>query len=110
MKFDRVSSDWKGGGTKIGLIDSGCDSSHPLLRHIVRGVDLTRDRDPQSWNSDELGQGTHCAGIVAASAAAAATPVSGDRISGKSSAARRTPNCTYSKWYRAGTSAISLML
>src|SRR5882757_5788366 len=77
MKFDRVSSDWKGGGTKIGLIDSGCDSSHPLLRHIVRGVDLTRDRDPQSWNSDELGQGTHCAGIVAASAAAAATPVSG---------------------------------
>jgi subtilisin len=77
MKFDRVSSDWKGGGTKIGLIDSGCDSSHPLLRHIVRGVDLTRDRDPQSWNLDELGQGTHCAGIVAASAAAAATSVSG---------------------------------
>jgi len=70
MKFDRVSSDWKGAGTKIGLIDSGCDSSHPLLRHIVRGVDFTRDNDPQSWNSDELGQGTHCAGIVAASAAA----------------------------------------
>jgi subtilisin len=73
MKFDRISSDWKGAGTKIGLIDSGCDSSHPLLRHIVRGVDLTRDKDPQSWNSDELGQGTHCAGIVAASAAAAGT-------------------------------------
>jgi subtilisin len=77
MKFDRVSPDWKGAGTKIGLIDSGCDSSHPLLRHIVRGVDLTRDKDPESWNSDELGQGTHCAGIVAASAAAAATPASG---------------------------------
>ena len=71
MKFDRVSSDWKGAGTKIGLIDSGCDSSHPQLRHVVRGVDLTRDKDPQSWSSDELGQGTHCAGIIAASAAAA---------------------------------------
>jgi subtilisin len=71
MKFDRASPDWKGAGTKIGLIDSGCDSSHPLLRHIVRGMDLTRDKDPQSWNSDELGQGTHCAGIIAAAGAAA---------------------------------------
>ena len=77
MKFDRVSPDWKGAGTKIGLIDSGCDSSHPLLHHVVRGVDLTRDKDPQSWISDELGQGTHCAGILAASAAAAATSASG---------------------------------
>jgi subtilisin len=70
MKFDRVSTDWNGAGTKIGIIDSGCDSSHPLLRHIVRGVDFTRDKDPQSWKSDEMGQGTHCAGIVAASALA----------------------------------------
>jgi subtilisin family serine protease len=68
MKFDRISPDWNGAGTKIGMIDSGCDNSHPLLRHIVRGVDLTRDSDPQSWKSDELGQGTHCAGIVAAAA------------------------------------------
>jgi subtilisin len=70
MKFDRISPEWNGAGTKIGLIDSGCDNSHPLLRHIVRGVDLTRGQDPQSWKSDELGQGTHCAGIVAASAVA----------------------------------------
>jgi subtilisin family serine protease len=71
MKFDRVSTDWNGAGTKIGIIDSGCDASHPLLRHIVRGVDFTRDKDPQSWKLDEMGQGTHCAGIVAASALAA---------------------------------------
>jgi len=70
MKFDRVSTDWNGAGTKIGIIDSGCDTSHPLLRHIVRGVDFTGDEDPQSWKSDEMGQGTHCAGIVAASALA----------------------------------------
>jgi subtilisin family serine protease len=70
MKFDRVSAEWNGTGTKIGLIDSGCDTSHPLLRHVVRGVDLTRDKDPQGWKSDELGQGTHCAGIIAGSPAA----------------------------------------
>lgn len=72
MKFDRVGSEWNGAGTKIGLIDSGCDSAHPLLRHIVRGVDLTRDNDAQSWKSDELGHGTHCAGIVAAADAPSA--------------------------------------
>lgn len=70
MKFDRISPDWNGAGTKLGMIDSGCDNSHPLLRHIVRGIDLTQDGDPQSWRSDELGQGTHCAGIIAASAVA----------------------------------------
>jgi hypothetical protein len=74
MKFDRVPSDWRGLGTKIGLIDSGCDNSHPLLRHIVRGMDLTRDKNTQSWNSDELGQGTHCAGILAAAAAGISAP------------------------------------
>ncbi len=77
MKFDRVPIDWNGAGTKIGIIDSGCDSSHPLLRHIVRGVDFTRDKDLQSWKSDELGQGTHCAGIIAASAAAASSGIVG---------------------------------
>ncbi|MGA2189289.1 MAG: S8 family serine peptidase [Steroidobacteraceae bacterium] len=66
MKFDRVASDWDGAGIKIGLIDSGCDCSHAALRHIVRGVDLTRNRNAESWKSDELGQGTHCAGLIAA--------------------------------------------
>ena len=68
MKFDRIIADWNGAGTKIGIIDSGCDTSHPLLRHIARGADLTGDNDPQSWRSDELGQGTHCAGTIAAAA------------------------------------------
>jgi len=70
MKFDRASTDWDGAGTKIGLIDSGCDNSHPLLGHIANGVDLTQDdKDSPAWRLDELGQGTHCAGSLAASAA-----------------------------------------
>jgi len=68
MKFDRMSADWSGVGVKIGIIDSGCDVSHPILRHIERGVDLTREHDPQGWQTDELGQGTHVAGIIAGAA------------------------------------------
>jgi subtilisin family serine protease len=54
-----------GGGVKIGLIDSGCDVSHPLLRHVTRGVDLSRREGPNGWMRDEIGQGTHCAGLIA---------------------------------------------
>jgi subtilisin len=50
---------------RIGLIDSGCDNSHPSLRHVVKGVDLTRGNGARDWTRDEIGQGTHCAGIIA---------------------------------------------
>jgi len=68
MRFDRISADWSGTGIKIGLIDSGCDTSHPILRHVADGVDITRDGDVHSWTADEFGNGTHCAGIVAGAA------------------------------------------
>jgi subtilisin len=68
MRFDRISADWSGTGIKIGLIDSGCDTSHPILRQVAQGADLTRDGDAQSWTLDEIGHGTHCAGIVAGAA------------------------------------------
>jgi subtilisin len=72
MQFDRLPTDWAGSGIKIGLIDSGCDSSHQQLNHVARGVDLTRNHDAQTWKSDELGHGTHCAGTIAAAAAPSA--------------------------------------
>jgi subtilisin len=65
MQFDRLSADWSGVGIKVGIIDSGCDTSHPNLRHVIHGADLTGGRDPEGWRSDELGHGTHCAGIIA---------------------------------------------
>jgi subtilisin family serine protease len=70
MQFDRLSADWSGVGVKVGIIDSGCDTSHPSLRDVSRGTDLTRNQDSESWRSDELGQGTHCAGIIAGAALA----------------------------------------
>jgi subtilisin family serine protease len=64
MKFDRVSPEWTGAGIKIGIIDSGCDDAHPILVHVDHGADLTRANDANSWTTDELGHGTHCAGII----------------------------------------------
>jgi subtilisin family serine protease len=75
MKFDRMAADWSGVGVKVGIIDSGCDTTHPILRHIDRGVDFTREQDQQSWKSDELGHGTHSVGIIAGAATPTAEAV-----------------------------------
>jgi subtilisin len=65
MGLDRLAAGLTGAGVKIGLIDSGCDNSHPLLRHVAKGVDLIRGNGARDWTRDEIGQGTHCAGIIA---------------------------------------------
>src|SRR5262249_52818129 len=53
-------------GVKTAIVDSGTDTSHPLLRHIRLGLDLTGPADPQAWTLDVIGHGTHAAGIIAA--------------------------------------------
>ena len=55
-----------GQGVKIAVIDSGCDSDHDLLRHVVHGLDLTSGAHQESWKVDELGHGTHCSGVLTA--------------------------------------------
>jgi subtilisin len=68
MNLDRLlGAGLTGARVKIALIDSGCDNTHPLLRHITRGVDLTRRDGAKDWTHDDIGQGTHCAGIVCGS-------------------------------------------
>ena len=66
MGLDRVPEHLTGKGVKVALIDSGVDTSHPLLRHIGAGVDLTNEADRRTWTQDIVGHGTHCAGILAA--------------------------------------------
>jgi subtilisin family serine protease len=65
MRLDPVGSRFSGSGVKIGIIDSGCDTSHPLLRHITHGKDFT-DSTETGWTQDHVSHGTHCAGIIAA--------------------------------------------
>jgi subtilisin family serine protease len=53
-----------GGGVRIGIIDSGCDTSHPLLHHVSEGKDFTSGGTDGSWGQDLVSHGTHCAGIL----------------------------------------------
>jgi subtilisin family serine protease len=66
--LDGATARSTGAGVKIALIDSGCDHDHLLLRHISRGVDISGAQNgARDWTRDEIGQGTHCAGIIAGS-------------------------------------------
>jgi subtilisin len=65
MGLDRVPEILTGKGIRIAIVDSGVDASHPLLRNIRMGVDLTNNADPQTWTNDVVGHGSHCAGIIA---------------------------------------------
>jgi subtilisin len=67
MGMDPTSGRFTGAGVKIGVIDSGCDTTHPLLQHLKHGKDFTAGATDRSWTQDLASQGTHCAGIIGAS-------------------------------------------
>jgi subtilisin len=66
MKLDLVGDGLDAAGVKVGLIGSGCDHTHPLLRHVTQGVEIVDPARPTGWTIDPAGHGTHCAGIIAA--------------------------------------------
>jgi len=69
LGLDPQAEQWTGSGVRVGLIDSGCDNSHPLLRHITQGHDCVgQGNGTGGWVKDAIGQGTHCAGIIAGAA------------------------------------------
>jgi subtilisin len=67
MGIDPTKGRFTGAGVRIGIIDSGCDTTHPQLRHVSHGKDLTAGGTHTSWIEDSASQGTHCAGIINAS-------------------------------------------
>jgi subtilisin family serine protease len=78
MGIEPAKGRFSGSGVKIGVIDSGCDNSHPLLRHVTRGVDFTgRGPDTTSWTQDPIAHGTHCSGILGAASASSAGGIVG---------------------------------
>jgi subtilisin len=66
MRLDQVAAGLTGRGVKVGIIDSGCDNTHPQLRHVQNGVDCTNNNDAGSWVNDQVSHGTHCAGVIGA--------------------------------------------
>ena len=67
MGLDPAIERLSGRGVRIGIIDSGCDNSHPLLRQVTQGKDFTPGATDTSWTEDAVSHGTHCAGLIAAS-------------------------------------------
>jgi subtilisin family serine protease len=64
MRLDPTGGQYAGAGVRVGLIDSGCDNTHPLLRHVGNGKGFTDGE--ANWNQDAVSHGTHCAGIIGA--------------------------------------------
>jgi subtilisin len=67
LGVDPSAAGFSGAGVRIGIIDSGCDNSHPLLRHVTHGMDFFSGGTDASWSQDLMSHGTHCAGIINAS-------------------------------------------
>ncbi|SHN03869.1 Subtilase family protein [Duganella sacchari] len=67
MRLDQLPSKYRGQGIKIGIIDSGAATTHDNLHGIHAGFDIINKKvDPNTWDQDTLGHGTHCAGVIAA--------------------------------------------
>ncbi|WP_348696588.1 S8 family serine peptidase [Duganella fentianensis] len=67
MRLDQLPGNYRGQGIKIAIIDSGAATSHDNLHGIHAGFDvLNKKTNPDGWEQDTLGHGTHCAGIIAA--------------------------------------------
>ncbi|MYM41417.1 S8 family serine peptidase [Duganella qianjiadongensis] len=67
MRLDQLPGNYRGQGIKIAIIDSGAATTHDNLHGIRAGFDvLNKKTNPDGWEQDTLGHGTHCAGIIAA--------------------------------------------
>lgn len=66
MMQNQFNGSIDGEGVKVAIIDSGCDNTHPLLQHITQGTDVIDGGQSLGWTLDQMGHGTHCAGIIGA--------------------------------------------
>jgi subtilisin family serine protease len=67
MQLDKVPAQFRGQGIRIAVIDSGAATSHGNLNRIHAGFDvINKQADRNTWNTDTLGHGSHCAGVIAA--------------------------------------------
>ena len=66
MGFEGVKQAWTGKGIRVAVVDSGI-SDHLQTLHPAGGINVLVGQDPDAWNRDERGHGTHSAGIIGAS-------------------------------------------
>jgi subtilisin len=66
MRLDQLPQQFRGQGVKVAVIDSGAAVTHGNLHQIKRGFDIINKKTtPDTWTNDELGHGSHCAGVIA---------------------------------------------
>jgi subtilisin family serine protease len=64
MGLDRLPENLNGSGVKIAVIDSGAaQTTHRNLRSVGPGISVIGP-DANAWVDDEIGHGSHCAGII----------------------------------------------
>ncbi|USX28862.1 S8 family serine peptidase [Oxalobacteraceae bacterium OTU3CINTB1] len=67
MRLDQLPGAYRGQGVKIAVVDSGAATSHDNLRGIKAGFDvMNKKTNPEGWDQDTMGHGSHCAGVIAA--------------------------------------------
>jgi len=93
-----------GGGVKVGVIDTGCDASHPLLSHVKGGRDLEPGAATDSWKHDDNGHGTHCTGVIGAYSAT--SPLRGMAPAAEFYIYKVFPQASFFKLAKAMTAAI----
>lgn len=64
MRLDQVPPSFRGQGVRVAVIDSGAATTHGDLSRIRAGFDVIRG-NYETWNQDQLGHGSHCAGVIA---------------------------------------------
>jgi subtilisin family serine protease len=68
MRMDQLPPTYRGQGIKIAVIDSGVATSHDCLKGVRAGFDIINKKiNPNTWNDDTLGHGSHCTGVIGAS-------------------------------------------
>jgi subtilisin len=66
MRLDKLPPNYRGQGIKIAVIDSGAATTHGDLGNIRFGFDIVNKKtNPNTWNDDSVGHGSHCAGVIA---------------------------------------------
>ena len=67
MGLDQVPPKYDGATIRVGVIDSGAAArTHPDLRTIVRGLDVTSTPASEvTWSTDTIAHGSHCSGVIA---------------------------------------------
>ncbi|MGH7516316.1 MAG: S8 family serine peptidase [Gemmatimonadales bacterium] len=65
MRLDQLPTQYRGHGVRVAVVDSGVAKGHPDLQPVVKGGYDTTTQSPDTWEQDEIGHGSHCAGIIA---------------------------------------------